>query len=167
MRKRCFFENLCFFTPPRLTKPLFWSIFRLLNASPSSRGLGHRVLIPATWVRIPLEMPFFYLKIGVSYPCKKQAAVWKIKFSHCCFFFLPVIFAFAKMGLLTYGGLPCVTRPAVCVTHAHFVVPSVWRLAPPMLTHLPDLRFALLTHPANGVVEFCYAHHFFVFFPDI
>ena len=26
--------------------------------SPSSRGLGHRVFIPATRVRIPLEMPF-------------------------------------------------------------------------------------------------------------
>lgn len=26
--------------------------------SPSSSGLGHRVLIPATWVRLPLGMPF-------------------------------------------------------------------------------------------------------------
>ena len=66
-----------------------------------------------------------------------------------------------------YFRLPCVTRPSVCVTHAHFVVPCVWRLAPPMLTHLLDLRSALLTHPACGVVEFCYAHHFFVFFPGI
>ena len=32
-------------------------------------------------------------------PCKKQAAVWKIKFSHCCFFFLPVIFAIRKNGI--------------------------------------------------------------------
>ena len=33
----------------------------MLHASPSSRGLGHRVFIPATRVRIPLEMPFFCL----------------------------------------------------------------------------------------------------------
>ena len=30
------------------------------DASPSSSGLGHRVLIPATWVRLPLEMPFLF-----------------------------------------------------------------------------------------------------------
>ena len=29
------------------------------GASPSSRGLGHQVLILVTWVRIPLGMPFF------------------------------------------------------------------------------------------------------------
>ena len=32
---------------------------RLSFASPSSRGLGHQVLILVTWVRIPLGMPFF------------------------------------------------------------------------------------------------------------
>ena len=31
------------------------------DASPSSSGLGHRVFIPATRVRLPLEMPFFCL----------------------------------------------------------------------------------------------------------
>ena len=31
----------------------------LLTASLSSRGLGHRVFIPATRVRIPVGMPFF------------------------------------------------------------------------------------------------------------
>ena len=41
---------------------------------------------------------------------------------------------------------------SVCVTHAHFVVPCVWRLSPPMPVHLLDLRSALLTHPACGVV---------------
>ena len=30
------------------------------DASPSSSGLGHRVLIPATWVRLPLEMPILF-----------------------------------------------------------------------------------------------------------
>ena len=38
-----------------------WSylIKQAYKESPSSRGLGHRVFIPATRVRIPLEMPFF------------------------------------------------------------------------------------------------------------
>ncbi len=60
-----------------------------LHASPSSRGLGHRVFIPATRVRIPLEMPFFlaFFCDTVSNPCKKQAATWKINFPVAAFSF--------------------------------------------------------------------------------
>ena len=39
-----------------------------------------------------------------------------------------------------------IARLSACDAHAHFVVPCVWRLALPMLTHLLDLRSALLTH---------------------
>ena len=45
----------------QLDKLLLRGYILHILASPSSRGLGHRVLIPATWVRIPLEMPFFCL----------------------------------------------------------------------------------------------------------
>ena len=62
--------------------------------SPSSRGLGHRVLIPATWVRIPLEMPFFclFFQESLRNPRKKQATAWQINlpvvaFSFCRYFF--------------------------------------------------------------------------------
>ena len=65
--------------------------------SPSSRGLGHRVLIPATWVRIPLEMPFFLPFFSTSHrkrviPVKSKQWLWKIYFPRHCFFFLRFIF---------------------------------------------------------------------------
>ena len=37
----------------------FTIIFERNDVFPSSRGLGHQVLILVTWVRIPLGMPFF------------------------------------------------------------------------------------------------------------
>ena len=44
----------------------------------------------------PVGDAIFFAQKSASNPCKKQAAVWKIKFSHCCFFFLPVIFAISQ-----------------------------------------------------------------------
>jgi hypothetical protein len=41
------------------------------------------------------------------------------------FLFALFIFAAAKMGLLTFPRLPCVTRPAGCVTQARRASPSV------------------------------------------
>ena len=78
-----------------------------MNASPSSRGLGHRVLIPATWVRLPLEMPFsfFNARSVVPNPCKKQATALEnfvfpaVAFSFCLCSFFALL---QKMGLLTY-----------------------------------------------------------------
>ena len=41
----------------------------VLDASPSSRGLGQRVLIPPTPVRIRVEMPFLrFFKSGIDVP---------------------------------------------------------------------------------------------------
>ena len=72
----------------------------MLRASPSSRGLGHRVFIPATRVRIPLEMPFFlsFFPRIVSNPCKKQSSVRKFIFRQRIFLFA-VIFCNAKNGI--------------------------------------------------------------------
>ena len=55
------------------------------NVSPSSRGLGHRVLIPATWVRIPLEMPVFGFAVDFCrpIPCRPQAAGWSLPTFPC------------------------------------------------------------------------------------
>ena len=48
------------------------------NVSPSSRGLGQRVLIPSTGVRLPLEMPFFCLFSGIFFSSPIEvAAVYK------------------------------------------------------------------------------------------
>ena len=87
----------------------FGDIFSALSfdASPSSRGLGHRVFIPATRVRLPLEMPFYFLNARsvVPNPCKKQATASEnfvfpaVAFSFCLLF---IFCASAKMGLLTY-----------------------------------------------------------------
>ena len=44
------------------------------DASPSSRGLGHRVFIPATRVRIPVGMPFFFACIAAQLvPCCRRS----------------------------------------------------------------------------------------------
>ena len=68
----------------QLDKLLLRGYILHILASPSSRGLGHRVLIPATWVRIPLEMPFFlsFFPRIVSNPCKKQRLASANKFAH-------------------------------------------------------------------------------------
>ena len=86
----------------QLDKQLLRGYILHIVASPSSRGLGHRVLIPATWVRIPLEMPFFlsFFPRIVSNPCKKQSSAGKCIFRRG-FFFLRLFFAAQKMGLLT------------------------------------------------------------------
>ena len=74
------------------------------NASPSSRGLGHRVFIPATRVRIPLEMPFFlsFFLNAVINPCKKHSLTLTNKFvRQASFFLLWNFLQLQKMGLLT------------------------------------------------------------------
>ena len=43
---------------------IYYGDVKALYASPSSRGLGHRVFIPATRVRLPLEMPFFFGRLA-------------------------------------------------------------------------------------------------------
>ena len=70
----------------------FLSVGFILNdvsfdVSPSSRGLGHQVLILVTWVRIPLGMPFFCLfeAENAVFPaffhvCMCGGSVWQIRF---------------------------------------------------------------------------------------
>ena len=60
----------CFFTKKTSSLLAFSRPGYILNAvssgaSPSSRGLGHQVLILVTWVRIPLGMPFFWTWIHI------------------------------------------------------------------------------------------------------
>ena len=56
------------------------------RVSPSSRGLGHRVLIPATWVRIPLEMPYLPAYQNHQSPVLKNFANFICRFSKSAIF---------------------------------------------------------------------------------
>ena len=56
----------------QLDKQLLRGYILHIVASPSSRGLGHRVLIPATWVRIPLEMPVFCFFPSIGSQSRKK-----------------------------------------------------------------------------------------------
>ena len=91
------------------------------SVSPSSRGLGHRVLIPATWVRIPLEMPFFlpFFQDPLRNPRKKQATAWQIYLPAVAFSFCFGIFCTAKNGI-THLLSHCLALLALwgCVTQA-------------------------------------------------
>ena len=95
----------------------------VLCVSPSSRGLGHRVFIPATRVRIPLEMPFFCL-FSKNREKSLQKAILTLANKICpvrIFLFAVIFFAFSKKNwdFSLYHGLPCAARPAVCAARAH------------------------------------------------
>ena len=60
-----------------------------IGASPSSRGLGHQVLILVTWVRIPLGMPAFppqkrHFGRNATEPCAKSVQKILCKTSRLC-----------------------------------------------------------------------------------
>ena len=94
---------------------IYYGDVKALYASPSSRGLGHRVFIPATRVRLPLEMPFFCLfsEITVTQsPQKASNSFRKQVFPLLLFLFALIIFCFCKKWDCSLSmPLPCVTRP--------------------------------------------------------
>ena len=112
----------------------------MLRASPSSRGLGHRVFIPATRVRIPLEMPFFlsfFSKNRYAIPAKSNSGLWQISFARPEFFFLLCYFLRCKKWDCSLSvGLPCASCPAGCDARARR------RGAPPSNPDLYQIRLS-------------------------